>query len=755
MSAQPLVTVVIPLYNYEKYIASAIESVLAQTYPELELIVVDDGSTDGGPAIVEGFQDQRLRLIRQRRNGCGVARAVSRGIAEARGEYISWLSADDYYLPEKIARNVQAMNEGRQHDPRLAMIHSQPGIESADREYLASHCPLPPEEIDRQMREQGRVRWAFPAVPAADRDMLLHLLMWNQINGCTTLIRKDVFAEIGAFRDSWSVAQDYEMWLRMLLAGYSVKYLPDILTIVRFHEVNKGLYQDIVPAEANLVGRFGVELADPDRMQSSLMHLGIPADQFRQWRAELFAKQHIFDYALAFYESCLAQQLPLSAQAQAQLPGLRQLLQLPAVTTEVPAVKGRSYLICLSEQGIRPWRLQAVLTHFFIAFGPVDNVELLLWCDPEAQSDLQGLCETKIDGIVTYLARSRASLPAYRYLLAQELAAAVAVCEVLIPIGNPDMLEQRVIYAFKSAAKTIQYQADSEDFRRARDYDSGRQRWRLPQRYLWMWPDAAMPLESQFDQGQPLYYRNHWFEFSETETSARIQIWAPGQPAPQTIVWDRLNIHQPGLCQPAWSTSLLEEPKPLQLEETAKFRVLVEYADAHETGWRQAIEAFARFPAEVALLLHVDPERHDLDSVLDTLGQAIEATGQNPDSIENLVLLGETFDLGQWTDLLASVDAWIGFGSHARSARWPGLLRSRARWIGPAISDALTAEWDLLLEQPADLVQALPAWLESLMASGLDRPHRVLPAAYLHRQSRADWLKNLLNRALEHALTQT
>jgi glycosyltransferase involved in cell wall biosynthesis len=111
MTRHPLVSVVIPVYNGDAYIAAALESALQQTYPHLDVIVVDDGSTDATCQVVESRRggDARVRLVRQQ--NAGVAAARNRGIAEARGELVAPLDADDLWEPTKIERQVARMLE--------------------------------------------------------------------------------------------------------------------------------------------------------------------------------------------------------------------------------------------------------------------------------------------------------------------------------------------------------------------------------------------------------------------------------------------------------------------------------------------------------------------------------------------------------------------------------------------------------------------------------------------------------------------
>jgi len=101
----PTVSVVLNCYNHEAYVAEAIESVLAQTFADFELIVIDNGSTDGSRKIIQEFDDPRIRLLLNDDNQ-SISKRLNQGVAAARGEYVSILYSDDYFLPDKLARQV-------------------------------------------------------------------------------------------------------------------------------------------------------------------------------------------------------------------------------------------------------------------------------------------------------------------------------------------------------------------------------------------------------------------------------------------------------------------------------------------------------------------------------------------------------------------------------------------------------------------------------------------------------------------------
>ena len=128
-----MISIIIPLYNKEASIATALRGVLAQSYQDFEVVVVDDGSTDGGAAVVEQFTDPRIRLIRQANGGVSAAR--NRGIAEAKGEHVAFLDADDEWMPEYLSEQYRLTKKYPQCDVFVTNyeFHNEDGVVTATR----------------------------------------------------------------------------------------------------------------------------------------------------------------------------------------------------------------------------------------------------------------------------------------------------------------------------------------------------------------------------------------------------------------------------------------------------------------------------------------------------------------------------------------------------------------------------------------------------------------------------------------------
>jgi len=201
-----LVSAIIPTYNRADYIAQAVSSCLAQTYPCYEIIVVDDGSTDNTPQVLGQF-GTRIQVVRQKNGGLAAARNA--GIRAATGQYLGFLDDDDLWLPCKLERQVQALSQ----DHAVTVIYS-------DFAYV---------------HEEGKNTVPRSLNRPQPRNMLEALLMGNWLAVDTFLIRRDCFGEIGFFNEELRAHEDWDFWLR-LAARYRWSHVPEELTLVLWHD---------------------------------------------------------------------------------------------------------------------------------------------------------------------------------------------------------------------------------------------------------------------------------------------------------------------------------------------------------------------------------------------------------------------------------------------------------------------------------------------------------------------------------------
>jgi len=195
-----LVSVIIPTYNRSHFLREALDSVYAQTYRPLEVIVVDDGSTDRTPKLVSSYPLVYIRGPRR-----GVAGARNKGLSWARGEFIAFLDSDDLWLPEKIARQV-------------GFFRSHPGAMAVQTEEIW---------IRRGKRVNPKKKHAKASGYIFHRCVELCVVSPSAI-----MLRRRVFDEIGVFDESFWACEDYELWLR-LAARYPVYLLSEPLVVKR------------------------------------------------------------------------------------------------------------------------------------------------------------------------------------------------------------------------------------------------------------------------------------------------------------------------------------------------------------------------------------------------------------------------------------------------------------------------------------------------------------------------------------------
>lgn len=205
-----LVSVIIPTYNSKKYLPQSIESALAQTYPHVEIIVIDDGSTDNTKNVIEPYLDRITYLYKK--NG-GPASARNLGIDKAHGEYIAFLDADDYWFPEKLTLQVDFLKK----NPQYALLHSNNLILEKGRE-------LYPRFLD-QKPPSGNV---FDS-----------LFLENHISNLTVIVRRECLEAAGRFDESRELIsiEDYEFGLR-IAASFEIGFLDEIVAVYRVHDSN-------------------------------------------------------------------------------------------------------------------------------------------------------------------------------------------------------------------------------------------------------------------------------------------------------------------------------------------------------------------------------------------------------------------------------------------------------------------------------------------------------------------------------------
>lgn len=202
--ANPRVTVLMPVYNGERYLREAMDSILAQTFTDFEFLIIDDGSADRSVEIIRSYDDPRIRLVHNEKNLKLIA-ALNRGFDLARGEFLARMDCDDISLPTRLARQVEFM-----------AAHPEVGV-----------CGTWARKIDDQGRITGHLK------PPAGRKF--EKLIWrpSPINHPTAFIRNTVYMNF-RYDYNYADAEDYELWLRVSGAA-GLDNLDEFLLLYRIH----------------------------------------------------------------------------------------------------------------------------------------------------------------------------------------------------------------------------------------------------------------------------------------------------------------------------------------------------------------------------------------------------------------------------------------------------------------------------------------------------------------------------------------
>lgn len=213
----PKVSIIIPVYNGANFLDEAVKSALNQTYKNIEIIVVNDGSDDDGATekIAKKYDDKIRYFYKE--NG-GVSSALNYGIYNMTGEWFSWLSHDDLYMSEKIAKSIDVLRKQKIIDEKLIVY--------------ADGCLIRESGIKiKQFKKYFDIDKCYSGKEAANI-----MTSKGALCGCCLLIHKNAFKEVGLFDESLRYSQDALMWYKLFMHGYSIRSCGGCLVYSRVHK---------------------------------------------------------------------------------------------------------------------------------------------------------------------------------------------------------------------------------------------------------------------------------------------------------------------------------------------------------------------------------------------------------------------------------------------------------------------------------------------------------------------------------------
>jgi glycosyltransferase involved in cell wall biosynthesis len=234
-----LVSVFMPVYNGAAYLKESIQSVLNQTYPHFELVIVNDGSTDHSVEIINSFQDSRIKLFHNEQN-MGLAYTENKCLDLCSSGFLAKLDCDDIMLPERLEKQYQYL-----------LQHPKVGILGSAVETINEHGDKTGE-------------WHYPA----SSELIPSILLFgNYLAHPAVMLRREALPAV-RYRAEYNPAEDYDLWVRMLQSGYNAYNLQEILTRYRLHAANISKTQKDVQAASenktrmNQLFQLGLDLTD-------------------------------------------------------------------------------------------------------------------------------------------------------------------------------------------------------------------------------------------------------------------------------------------------------------------------------------------------------------------------------------------------------------------------------------------------------------------------------------------------------------
>ncbi|WP_303784431.1 glycosyltransferase [Azovibrio restrictus] len=273
MSEKPAISVVLPVYNAEAYVREAVESILAQTFTDFELIIINDGSTDASGSILRELAAHDPRIVLVERANAGLVSALNEGIGRARADFIARMDADDVAIPERFAL-------------QLARMSAEPGLG-----VLGSFIRI----VDKTGRF---IRLGtYPVAPAETARFLEH---GSPLAHPTVMMRKEAVIKAGGYRKVFSHCEDYDLWLRISELGYAIANLPQPLLNYRVHGANVSTVHREAQELGTIVARLAhrcrkAGLPDPvegvEKIQAELIQT-VPASLRQDLEAAMFVLRH-------------------------------------------------------------------------------------------------------------------------------------------------------------------------------------------------------------------------------------------------------------------------------------------------------------------------------------------------------------------------------------------------------------------------------------------------------------------------------
>lgn len=271
----PLVSVIIPNYNYARFLPQAIDSALAQTYAPVEIIVVDDGSQDASLEVLKSY-GARIRWIAQQNQG--VAAARNHGVRLSQGRYLAFLDADDYWLPAKLERQMARFFQ----DPELGLVYC--GADEFN------------EQGTQSLRQDGMGGWVLHELLLLRRPAFFG-------GGSGFVMSRALFDEVGGFDEALSTSADWDLACR-LAARRPFGFVPEVLLKYRLHHSNMhtnvaAMERDMLLVYAKHFGQASAELQAIRRASYGRLHMILAGSYFRAGQYRQFGRHALKSLCLA------------------------------------------------------------------------------------------------------------------------------------------------------------------------------------------------------------------------------------------------------------------------------------------------------------------------------------------------------------------------------------------------------------------------------------------------------------------------